>query len=188
MVLLCMACGQRDDGARSEPPSRLVTHGGPHSGPPAHPPATLHLAADGIELVDRSTGAARRLSFGMPEAAARAAIEPTTGDQFERFTDSNCRSRPNSRLEYPGGLFLFFEAGRFVAWQQDDDGGGLYRMRNGIAPGMTREALRRFRPIEARRAANTDADMADFTAGPVSGMLLDGKVFNFSAGRHACLN
>jgi hypothetical protein len=184
LALLCTACAsQQPDDAPSnigEPANGVAAHAR-HS--PANGETALHLAEDGVDLVNRRTGAARHVRFGTAESAGRAAIEPTVGEQWERFHNPGCRLQPNSRLEYHGGLFLYFEGGRFVAWQQDDDAGSLYRMPRGVFPGMTREQLQRLGDVRFRTYG---ADPQDFTIGRVSGMLMDGKVSNFRAGHQIC--
>ena len=111
-------------------------------------------------------------------------VEPVTGAPAARTDDPDCSVQPRVRLDYPGGLALSFEAGRFAAWEQGAQAG--YRMRSGIAIDSTREALRALGPVTLRRVGITDDPMEEFTAGGVRGVLLRGKVRDFGAGESAC--
>lgn len=177
LALLCVACGQ--PGAADKAPA-----GARAPAPPAPRSLRLYLAAGGLELAEGAAGRARLVPFGTPEAAARAMVEPVTGAPAARTDDPDCSVQPRVRLDYPGGLALTFEAGRFAAWEQGAQ--GRYRMRSGIAIDSTREALRALGPVALRRVGITDDPMEEFTAGGVRGVLLGGKVRDFTAGESAC--
>jgi hypothetical protein len=59
-------------------------------------------------------------------------------------------------------------------------------MRSGIAIGSHRAALRALGPVALRRVNVTDVPLEEFTAGPVSGVLLGGRVQDFTASVGAC--
>jgi hypothetical protein len=177
LALLCAACGQQP-GAADKAPA-----GGKATPPEVARTPRLFLAGNGLELV-HGAGAARPVAFGTPEGAARAQIEPVTGAPAARTDEPACGGRPRIRLDYPGGLSLIFQAGRFVAWGQDAGAG--YKMRSGIAIESPRAALRALGPVALRRVNVTDVPLEEFTAGPVSGVLLGGKVQDLAAGESAC--
>lgn len=177
LALLCAACGQPGGTADKPPAAAKAT-------PPAPRAQRLYLAGNGLELADGAAGPARLVPFGTPEGATRAQIEPVTGAPAARIDEPDCRVRPRIRLDYPGGLTLTFQAGRFVAWGQDAGAG--YKMRSGIAIESPRTALRALGPVALRRVNVTDVPLEEFTAGPVSGVLLGGKVQDFAAGESAC--
>jgi hypothetical protein len=101
-----------------------------------------------------------------------------------RTDEPDCGVRPRIRLDYRGGLTLTFQAGRFVAWGQDAGAG--YAMRSGIAIESPRAALRALGPVALHRVNVTDVPLEQFTAGPVGGVLLGGKVRDLTAGESAC--
>lgn len=181
LALACAACG-RQSGEADGAPARA------NAAAPAPLPAArnlrLDLAANGVVLTDAASGASRLVAFGTPEAAARAPVEAVSGAATARTDDPACAVQPAFRLDYPGGLALSFEAGRFVAWEQDASAG--HRMRDGTAIGTTRAQLRARGPITLRRVNVTGSVMEEFTAGPVSGVLVDGRVLDFTAGRRSC--
>lgn len=178
-ALFGAGCG-RQGGAPGNAPAKA------RAAAPAAGPATLrlYLAGNGLALGDTATGGSRLVAFGTSEAAARAAVEPVTGASTARTDDPNCRAQPAFRLDYRGGLSLSFEGGRFAAWEQDASSG--YRMRDGIAIGTTRDALRAQGPVALHRVNVTGSVMEEFAAGAISGVLLDGKVQDFTAGQSAC--
>jgi hypothetical protein len=179
LALLCAACGQPAGVAERAPAKTKAT-------PPAPVSRTLriYLAPDGLELVDRAAGASRLVPFGTLEAGTRALVERVTDRPDARTVDAHCRVQPKVRLDYPGGLALHFEAGRFVAWEQSAD--PAYAMRGGIGIDSPRAALSALGPVSLRRVGVTDVPLEEFTAGPVSGVLLGGKVQDLGAGESAC--
>jgi len=177
LALLCAACGQ-PGGAPDKAPAVAK------AAPEAPRAVRLYLAGNGLELVD-GAGTSRLVAFGTPEAAARTLVERVTDHPEARTADPHCRVQPKVRLDYPGGLALHFEAGRFVAWEQSAD--PAYGMRGGIGIDSPRAALGALGPVTLRRVGVTDVPLEEFTAGPVSGVLLGGKVQDLGAGRSACL-
>jgi hypothetical protein len=176
LALLGAACGRQPVAADEAPAAAKAAPRAPRI-------VRLHLARDGLELVD-SAGARHPVAFGTPEAEARRRIEPLTGAPEARTDDRHCSVQPRARLDYRGGLALTFEAGRFAAWEQGAGAG--YAMRGGIAIDSPRAALRLLGPVTLRRVNVTDVPLEEFAAGGVSGVLLGGKVRDFTAGRSAC--
>lgn len=176
LALLCAACGQ-PAAAPDKAPARAK------AAPAAARFVRLYLAGNGLELVD-GAGTPRMVAFGTPEAATRALVERVTDRPEARTADPHCPVQPRIRLDYPGGLALHFEAGRFVAWEQSSD--PAYAMRNGVAIDSPRAALRALGPLTLRRVNVTDVPIEEFSAGGVSGVLLGGKVQDLGAGRSAC--
>jgi hypothetical protein len=176
LALLCAGCGRQQAAADKAPAAARATPEAPRN-------MRLYLARNGLELVD-GAGAARLVPFGTPEAETRRRIEPVAGAPEARTGDPNCSVQPRIRLDYRGGLALTFEAGRFAAWEQGAGAG--YRMRGGIAIDSSRAALRALGPVALRRVNVTDVPLEEFAAGGVSGVLLGGKVQDFTAGRSAC--
>jgi len=183
LALLCAACGQPAGVADKAPAKAKAPEPAPALAPARA--ARLNPASGGLELVDGPAGPSRPLPFGTSEAATRALVERITDQPDARTGDPHCRVQPKIRLDYPGGLALHFEAGRFVAWEQSAD--PAYRMRGGIGVDSPRAALRALGPVTLRRVGITDAPLEEFTAGPVSGILINGKIQDLRAGRTACL-
>lgn len=176
LALLCAACGQRE--AAPDKASAAAK-----AAPEVPRTMRLYLARNGLELVD-GAGAARLVAFGTPEGETRRQIEPVTDAPAARTDDPHCSVRPKVRLDYRGGLALTFEGGRFAAWEQGAGAG--YGTRSGIVIESPRAALRTLGPVTLRRVNVTDVPIEEFTAGGVSGVLLGGKVQDFTAGRSAC--
>jgi hypothetical protein len=176
LALLCAGCGQQQAAADKAPAAANATPAVPRN-------LRVYLARDGLELVDGG-GAARLVAFGTSEAETRRRIEPVTDAPVARTDDPHCSIQPRTRLDYRGGLALTFEAGRFAAWEQGAGAG--YRMRGGIAIESPRAALGALGPVTLRRVNVTDVPLEEFAAGGVSGVLLGGKVQDFTAGRSAC--
>jgi hypothetical protein len=176
LALLCAACGQQG-GAPDTAPVKA------NAAPAAVSAVRLYLARNGLELVD-GAGRSRLVPFGTAEAATRALVERVTDQPEARTLDPHCPVQPRIRLDYPGGLALHFEAGRFVAWEQSSD--PAYTMRGGIAIDSPRDALRALGPLTLRRVNITDDPIEEFSAGGVSGVLLGGRVQDLGAGRSAC--
>jgi hypothetical protein len=181
LTSLGAACGQPGGGADKAPARANAS--APAPAPPARS-RLLYLARGGLELVDPATGASRIVPFGTPEAEARALIEAVTGPPAARTADPHCSVQPSVRLDYRGGLALAFDGGRFAAWEQGAGAG--YRMRDGLAIGASREAMRALGPMSVRRAGVTEIAMEAFTAGAIEGVLLDGRLREFTAGEGAC--
>lgn len=177
LALLCAACGQPEVADKAPAGAKAAA-------PPAPRSLRIYLAPGGLELAEGAAGTARLVAFGTPEAAARALVEPVTGAPAARTDDPDCGVQPRFRLDYSGGLALVFEAGRFAAWEQGAEAG--YRMRSGIAIDSTRETLRALGPVTLRRVGITDNPLEEFTAGRMRGVLLGGKVRDFTAGESAC--
>jgi hypothetical protein len=176
LALLCAGCGRQEAAADKAPAAARATPRAPRI-------VRLYLARNGLEAVD-GAGAARLVTFGTPEAETRHLIEPVTGAPAARTDDPHCSVQPKTRLDYRGGLALTFEAGRFAAWEQGAGAG--YRMRGGIAIESPRAALSALGPVALRRVNVTDVPIEEFTAGPVSGVLLGGKVQDFTVNAGAC--
>lgn len=180
LALLCAGCGQPGAALDKAPKAKATAP----AAAPVSRSVRIYLAPNGLELADGAAGRSRLVPFGTSEAAARAQIEPVTGRPQARTDDPHCRVQPRFRLDYPGGLALGFEAGRFTAWEQS--GGTGYGMRSGIAIDSPRAALRALGPVALRRVNVTDVPIEEFTAGPVSGVLLGGRVQDFTASVGAC--
>jgi hypothetical protein len=171
LALLCTSCGSRESGRSDAKPTVVIRSTSPN----------LYLSTQGIELV--SAGRRTLVAFGTREADARTAIGRVTGDPVERWADPNCRIQPNSRLEFRGNVYLKFEAGRFVGWEQVGPG---YSMRVGIADNVTRNALGVLGPVEINRVEVSPGMMEEFSVGGIRGVLDNGRVMSFEAGRSLC--
>jgi hypothetical protein len=171
LALLFSSCGPQESDRSDAKPSVEIRTTSP----------SLYLSIQGIELV--SAGRRTLVAFGTREAEARTAIERVTGDLVERWSNPNCRIQPNSRLEYRGNVYLKFEAGRFVGWEQAGPG---HSMRVGIADNVPRNALGVLGPVETNRVEVSTGLMETFSAGGIRGVLDNGRVLSFEAGRSVC--
>lgn len=142
----------------------------------------LAIEGEGLRLFDRETGSARPIPFGTAQAQTLAALAfrgpPGTG------TNSECGAGPLDYANWPDGLSLLFQDGKFAGWSVDARSGGAITTANGVGTGMTRAALEGSFGIPVTVSETTLGD--EFTAGALRG-LLDGpgqsaKVTNIWAG------
>ncbi len=128
----------------------------------------LVVEAEGLRLFNPKTGAARPISFGMPQAQVLAALEfrgpPGTG------TNTECGAGALQYANWPDGLGLYFQDDKFAGWHADERGQSALPTASGIGPGSTRAEL------DAAYAATVSQTTlgTEFAAGKIFG-LLDGK-------------
>lgn len=120
---------------------------------------------EGLRLVDPRSGSSRPLAFGMPQADLLAALAfrgaPGTG--------ANAECGNTRYANWPDGLSLLFEVGRFAGWALDGRTRGALTTMSGVGPGTTRASLDDAYGAEVRQTTLG----SEFTAGELTG-LLDG--------------
>ena len=177
LALLCAGCGQQKAAADKAPAAAKAAPEAPRN-------ARLYLASNGLELVDgagaarpgrvRDAGGGTRGAGSSPSPAPRrraptipiAASSPGSGSTIAAASRSSSRragSSPGSRARAPAT-----------------------RCGAGSRSNSPRAALGALGPVALRRVNVTDVPIEEFTAGGVSGVLLGGKVQDFTAGRSAC--
>jgi hypothetical protein len=144
LALLCAACGEQEpsrDNAVRPTPAPAVTATEPAVTATVAPAAKplLNLASDGLSLVDPDSGSARHVEFGTAQYQTTQMINSALGNFTGQAENPECGAGPLTSFDYPGGLTLFFQEGKFAGWDLDGQGG--YSTADGIAIGMTRAAL-----------------------------------------------
>lgn len=141
----------------------------------------LNLASDGLSLVDPESGSTRHVEFGTAQYQTTQMIGSALGNFTGQAENPECGAGPLTSFDYPGGLTLFFQEGKFAGWDLDGQGG--YSTANGIAIGTTRTELG-----ESGSEVTVEESSIghEFAAGELYGLLSDpgatGKVTNLWAG------
>jgi len=100
----------------------------------------LAVDGEGLRLFDRATGSARVLAFGQPRAAVLGPLETLRGPAGTG-TNQDCGAGPVAYANWPDGLSLVFQDGRFAGWVLDGRAAGAITTAAGIGPGSTRARL-----------------------------------------------
>lgn len=128
--------------------------------------SALNLAPDGLTLVFQR-GAARQLAFGTPRDAALRAANAAVGAAVASASVPACPGGQLDRVEFDGGLALFFAEDRFIGWDLSGREDGRFTTAAGVGLGSTRTEVERVIAIEV---ADTPLGH-EFHSGPLSGLL-----------------
>lgn len=105
---------------------------------PAAATTAVSLDGEGLRFVDKTTGKASLLSFGVPRAQAEAALANVAGQADDRSTNDECGAGPLQFTRYDA-MTLNFQDGKFVGWfLGNEPGAAAYSTASGIAIGTTR--------------------------------------------------
>jgi hypothetical protein len=108
----------------------------------AAPSAPFVLRGDGLSRT--VAGKTHILRFGMPRAAATAAVTAVLGKPKSTHTVADCgQGDPMTLVEYKGGLTVQFLKGKFSGWSLDDPG---MKTSSGITIGSPRAAVMKAYP------------------------------------------
>ena len=102
--------------------------------------ATLAVALDGegLRFIDKASGKANLLAFGVPRAQAESALANVAGKEDDRSTNEECGAGPMEFTRYDA-MTLNFQDGKFVGWfLGNEPGAAAYSTASGIAIGTTR--------------------------------------------------
>lgn len=97
----------------------------------------IALDAEGLRLVDETTGSTRLIPFGAPQAETTTAIAALVGAAMETGQMDECGPGPLSFANFPQGLRLWFSQGAFSGWESSE---ALTTM-SGISAEATRAEL-----------------------------------------------
>lgn len=172
-LLLLAACGSesaddaaipaRDSAAAPSPAARAVDSA--VAAAEARP--VIMLAQDGLRI----TGGAQtpaRVAFGTGREQVLGQVSGVLDGQGEAAEQAECPAGPLTTTEYPAGLELVFQEGKFVGWAAEP--GTALRTEAGIGPGSTLGQLRAAYP-----AATVDETSLgiEFMAGELYGVVSD---------------
>lgn len=142
--------------------------------------AVLALDSEGLRAFTAG-GSSRALSFGMPQDAVLTAVSALleTGTP-EVTTNPECGEGPMQFADYPNGLQLAFQDGRFAGWFLDE--AGLTTV-DGVGVGSDRAGLEAARVVE--RVPDSTLGV-EFSSGGLGGFLSsegpDARVESLHAG------
>lgn len=156
MVALLAACKPAPDQTATEtevsaPPVPEAKADGPAAATTA-----VSLDGEGLRFIDKASGKARLLAFGVPRAQAETALANVAGQADDRSTNDECGAGPLQFTRYDA-MTLNFQDGKFVGWfLGNEPGAATYSTASGIGIGTTR----------AKAAASvTIVDLEDSTLG-----------------------
>lgn len=151
ILLLLAACSAEPADVRSGPAAPVAaeapTQGLPPAtadvatpGPVSAEQPKLAVDGEGLRWFLPPNGSARPLAFGMPEAEVLASLERVRGPAG-KGVNQDCGAGPVQYANWPDGLSLVFQNGRFAGWGLDRRATGALGTANGVGPGMTRSDL-----------------------------------------------
>lgn len=138
MIGLLAACKPAADKAPADadpvaPPVPEAKADGPKAATTA-----ISLDGEGLRFVDKSSGKASLLAFGVPRAQAETAFTDVAGREDDRSTNEECGAGTMEFTRYDA-MTLNFQGGKFVGWfLGNEPGAGAYSTTSGIGVGTTR--------------------------------------------------
>ena len=129
----------------------------------------LAVEGEGLRWFLPPDGSARPIPFGTPQANVLASLERVRGPAG-KGVNTDCGAGPVEYANWPDGLSVVFQRGKFVGWGLDGRAAGALATADGVGPGTTRVELERgFATVSVQRTSLG----SEFTAGELHG-LLDG--------------
>lgn len=105
---------------------------------PAAATTAVALDGEGLRFIDKESGKASLLSFGVPRAQAENALANIAGQADDRSTNEECGAGPMDFTRYDA-MTLNFQDGKFVGWfLGDEPGAAAYSTVSGVGIGTTR--------------------------------------------------
>ena len=138
MVALLAACKPAADKAPAD--AEPVAPSVPEAKADGPNAATIAVSLDGegLRFVDKISGKASLLAFGIPRAQAETALANVAGKEDDRSTNEECGAGPMEFTRYDA-MTLNFQDDKFVGWfLGNEPGADAYSTMSGIAIGTTR--------------------------------------------------
>ena len=105
---------------------------------PAAATTGVSLDGEGLRFVDKNSGKASLLAFGVPRAQAEEALARVAGKADDRSTNEECGAGPMEFTRFDA-MTLNFQDGKFVGWfLGNENGASEYSTMSGIGIGTTR--------------------------------------------------
>ena len=105
---------------------------------PAAATTAVSLDGEGLRFVDKASGKASLLAFGVPRVQAEEALARVTGKADDRSTNEECGAGPMEFTRYDA-MTLNFQDGKFAGWfLGNEPGADAFSTMSGIAIGTTR--------------------------------------------------
>lgn len=123
---------------------------------PAAATMAISLDGEGLRFVDKTSGKASLLAFGVPRAQAETALANVAGKEDDRSTNEECGAGSMEFTRYDA-MTLNFQNGKFVGWfLGNEPGASTYSTTSGIGIDTTR--------IKAKESVSI-VDLEDSTLG-----------------------
>lgn len=105
---------------------------------PAAATTGVALDGEGLRFVDKASGKASLLAFGVPRVQAEEALARVAGTLDDRSTNEECGAGPMDFTRFDA-MTLNFQGGKFVGWfLGNEPGADQYSTLSGIAIGTAR--------------------------------------------------
>lgn len=105
---------------------------------PAAATTAVSLDGAGLRFVDKASGRASLVAFGVPRADAEEALARVMGKESDRSSDAECGAGPMEFTRYDA-MTLNFQDGKFAGWfLGNEPGADQYSTMSGIAVGTSR--------------------------------------------------
>ena len=138
MIGLLAACNPAAEKAPVDadpapPPVPEAKNDGPNAATTA-----VSLDGEGLRFVDKTSGKASLLAFGVPRAQAETALSNVAGKEDDRSTNAECGAGAMEFTRYDA-MTLNFQDGKFAGWfLGNEPGADQYSTMSGIAVGTSR--------------------------------------------------
>lgn len=138
MVALLAACKPAADKAPADADPVAPAVPEAKADGPAAATTAISLDGEGLRFVDKTSGKASLLAFGVPRAEAEEALARVAGEQDDRSTNEECGAGTMEFTRYDA-MTLNFQGGKFVGWfLGNEPGAATYSTMSGIGVGTTR--------------------------------------------------
>jgi hypothetical protein len=105
---------------------------------PAAATTAVALDAEGLRFIDKASGKASLLAFGVPREQAERALANVAGKADDRSDNNECGAGPMAFTRFDA-MTLNFQDGKFVGWFLGNEKGAKdYSTASGIGIGTTR--------------------------------------------------
>jgi hypothetical protein len=105
---------------------------------PAAATTAVSLDGEGLRFVDKASGKATLLAFGVPRKQAETALANVAGKEDDRSTNEECGAGTMEFTRYDA-MTLNFQGGKFAGWfLGNEPGAKAYSTMSGIGVGTTR--------------------------------------------------
>lgn len=174
LVAMLAACKPAADRTADEaPPAAPKVPEARFDGPAA---ATTAVALDGegLRFIDKATGKATLLAFGVPRQTAEEALARVAGGVDDRSDSDECGAGPMQFARFDA-MTLNFQHDKFVGWfLGDEPGAAFYSTPSGVAIGTTRARAAQMAAIVDRKDSTLGEEFSLGTgANPVGGMFAE---------------
>ncbi len=138
LVGLLAACKPAADKAPAEAEPAAPPMPEARADGPAAATTAISLDGEGLRFIDKSSGKASLLAFGVPRAQAEEALGRVAGTLDDRSSNEECGAGAMDFTRFDA-MTLNFQGGKFVGWfLGNEPGADQYSSMSGIAIGTTR--------------------------------------------------